>query len=144
MILFWREFLTLIKIQAARYWSFSGTLPWICLITQQKSINWPVVHQFIFFDFQDLFMVTLWAQESSLGQCKKDYIHHVTKVAFLKMHLMMLSAQFQPFYAGLSVLIFVVLRTEYSKRTLSVAWLLMPWLLVSPGHLQAAAFTFSM
>ena len=33
-----------------------------------------------------------------------------------------------------SGLILLVLRPEYSGRTRSISWLLMPWLLMSPGH----------
>ena len=41
-------------------------------------------------------------------------------------------------YASLSLneLTFLVLRPRYSGRTRSILWLLMPWLLASPGHQQ--------
>ena len=35
-----------------------------------------------------------------------------------------------------SILTLLVLRPEYSVRTRLMAWLLMPWLLASPGHQQ--------
>ena len=51
-----------------------------------------------------------------------------------KVHLKMTSVKCQPFCLGLNV--FTLLVLECSTRTGSISWLLMPWLLVSPGHQQ--------
>ena len=71
-------------------------------------------------------------------------------ISFKKMHVKLSSAKWQPFCLGFNALscsnicqiwmwslTLVVLRLEYySKRTKSIPWLLMPWLLALPGHEQ--------
>ena len=53
-----------------------------------------------------------------------------------KIHLKMLSAKYYPFRLGLSVLTLNVRGPSYLGLTRSISWLLMPWLLTSPGHQQ--------
>ena len=53
-----------------------------------------------------------------------------------KMHLKMSSVIWQPFYSWLIVLTLNVRGPSYLGLTRSISWLLMPWLLTSPGHQQ--------
>ena len=56
--------------------------------------------------------------------------------SFKKMHLKMSSAKWRPFFFGLNVLTLNVQGPSYLGLTRSISWLLMPWLLTSPGHQQ--------
>ena len=72
--------------------------------------------------------------------------------SFKKIHLKMSSGKWRPFYLGLNVLtdidmVITVLKKSriltlnvrgpsYLGLTRSISWLLMPWLLTSPGHQQ--------
>ena len=57
--------------------------------------------------------------------------------SFMKMHLNISSGKWRPSCLGLSVLILDMLNLVYLERTKSIPWLLIPWLLASPGHQQA-------
>ena len=52
------------------------------------------------------------------------------------MHVKMSSAKWQPFCLGLNVLILLVIKLGYHWISRSISSLLMPWLLMSPGHQQ--------
>ena len=54
--------------------------------------------------------------------------------SFKKMYLKMSSGKWRPSCLGLNVLTLLVLKPEYSGITRSIPWLLMPGLIVSPGH----------
>ena len=54
----------------------------------------------------------------------------------MKIYLKILSANSLPFYSGLNVLTLNMQKPSYLGLTRSISWLLMPWLLTSPGHQQ--------
>ena len=68
-------------------------------------------------------------------QWELQWNFEVLYISFKKMQLKMLPANCQPFCSGL-ILSLLLLKLEYSGRTGPIPWLLMAWLLVSPGHQQ--------
>ena len=71
-----------------------------------------------------------------LGTNLNEILIGIQTFSFKKMQLKMSSAKWHPFCLGLNVLTLLMPKTDYSQITRLIAWLLMPWLLASPGHQQ--------
>ena len=74
----------------------------------------------------------------TLGTNVSEIWREIHMFSFTKMHFKMSSEKWQPFCLGLNVLIhqnvvtLLVVRLEYSRRTRSIEWLLIPWRHVPP------------
>ena len=72
----------------------------------------------------------------SLGTNWSEILIEIYTFLLRKMHLKMLSGIWQPFCPCLNVLTLNVQGPSYRSLNRSISWLLMPWLLASPGHQQ--------
>ena len=71
-----------------------------------------------------------------LGTNFSEILIAILIFSFKKMRLKVSSAKWQPFCLGHNVLTLNVRGPSYLGLTRSISWLLMPWLLTSPGHQQ--------
>ena len=71
-----------------------------------------------------------------MGTNVSETLIEIHTFSFKKMHLKMSSGKWRPFCLGLNVLTLNMRGPSYLGLTRSISWLLMPWLLTSPGHQQ--------
>ena len=75
----------------------------------------------------------------SIGPLRTYFNENLIKIqqfSLTKMHVKMSSAKWRPSCLGLNVLTLNVRGLSYLGLFRSISWLLMPWLLTSPGHQQ--------
>ena len=90
----------------------------------------PGWHQAIIWTNAGIFLI--W----TLGTNFSEILIEIHIFSFKKMHLKLSSAKWHPFCLGLTVLTLNVRGQSHLGLTRSISWLLMPWLLMSPGHQQ--------
>ena len=71
-----------------------------------------------------------------MGANFNETLIEIYTFSFKIMHVKMSSGKWWPFCPGLDVLTLNVRGPSYLGLTRSISWLLMPWLLTSPGHQQ--------